>query len=51
MSHSLRPQQISYLLPGFGYKATDVLQIEEESQSSMDPDLLQLAWEVCSLSK
>ena len=43
---SVRPSQISYVLPGHGYKVADVLAVEQQAESSMDPDLLPMAWEV-----
>ena len=46
ISHSLRPQQVSYVLPGYGYKEADLRHINQQALSSMDFDLLELAWEV-----
>ena len=46
VSHSLRPQQILFVLPGSGYKESDLQTVEQEALRSMSPDLLQDAWEV-----
>ena len=46
LSFSLRPQQITFVLPGSGYKQADLHHVEQEAESSMDSDLLEMAWEV-----
>ena len=43
---SLKPAQLNFFLPGEGYTEEDLLRIQQESDSSTDLDLLQLAWEV-----
>ena len=42
---SLRPQQITYVLPGL-YKPEQLQDIDKQAQQHASPELLQLAWEV-----
>lgn len=47
--HSLRPQQIAYILPGDGYKEADLETILATAQAACsDEKLMELAWEVCA---
>lgn len=47
--HSLRPQQIAYILPGEGYKQADLETIFAAAQAACsDEKLMELAWEVCA---
>lgn len=43
---SVRPSQISYVLPGGSYRQQDLQQVHEEAAASMDAELLPMAWEV-----
>jgi len=45
--HSLRPQQIAYVLPGGPYKEEELHAIDTEAlAASADKSLIELAWEV-----
>ena len=48
--HSLRPQQIAYVLPGGQYKEKDLHAIHTAAvAAASDKSLMELAWEVRSL--
>ncbi|CAL8468647.1 g8187 [Coccomyxa elongata] len=50
--HSLRPQQIAYILPGDGYKEADLETILATAQAACgDEKLMELAWEVVTGSE
>ena len=49
-SHSLKPQQIAYLLPGKDYEDADLQQIHTQAEDEADVALLADAWEVTSHS-
>ncbi len=44
--HSLRPQQIAYVLPGGPYKEKDLHAVDTEASAAADKSLMELAWEV-----
>ena len=44
--NSIRPQQISYVFSGQTYKPTDIPSFREELAQYLDPDSLEVAWEI-----
>ena len=45
-SYSLKPQQITYMLPGQAYEEADLQQIHTKALDEADVALLADAWEV-----
>lgn len=45
-SHTLHPRQISYVVEGQSYKATEIDTFWAEAEGLMDPSSLEVAWEI-----
>ena len=44
-THSIHPRQITYVVPGEGYKPEGISEFLQEVESAFDPDSLEIAWE------
>lgn len=45
-SQSIRPQQVSYEIAKEGYKPSDLASFRKEVESLLDPDSVEVAWEI-----
>jgi exoribonuclease-2 len=45
-SQSIRPQQVSYEIARDGYKQSDLANFRQEVEPYLDPDSLEVAWEI-----
>jgi exoribonuclease-2 len=45
-SQSIRPQQVSYEIAGDGYNPSDIPNFRKEVEPYLDPDSLEVAWEI-----
>ena len=44
-THSIHPRQITYVIPGEGYKPEGISVFLQEVETAVDPDSLEIAWE------
>lgn len=44
-THSVHPRQITYVLPGEGYKSEEIASFIDRVESELDADSLEIAWE------
>ena len=44
-THSIHPRQITYVVPGEGYKPEGIAGFWQKVESAVDPDSLEIAWE------
>ncbi|WP_017325969.1 ribonuclease catalytic domain-containing protein [Synechococcus sp. PCC 7336] len=45
-THSVHPRQITYIIPGENYQSSDIPQFWQEVEGYLDPDSLEIAWEL-----
>ncbi|WP_036480202.1 ribonuclease catalytic domain-containing protein [Myxosarcina sp. GI1] len=45
-SHKIRPQRVEYMVDGGSYKVADIPSFVERARKYIDPDSLQIAWEI-----
>ena len=45
-SHKIRPQRVEYTVPGGPYQSSEIPSLIKQSQDYLDPESLEIAWEV-----